>query len=486
MAAPTNISFLTATDLGLVFPADITQNVHDAGTTYTVYYKFTAPAGSKLVGALGFGDLTTYLPTITVYEGPASSPSQLLPGLLATAVNLPIQFPVIAGTLYLLKFTKNGANPSPAVLHLNVRIGQALQVSAGTIAVNDDTPSLPLILISAEDGTVINSINNFPAGEGGDVLSNGRVLVEDSDFNGVRLYDYTYETVLASIVTARRQPIRTNTAGDTFYCAYKGLGLSPATVTTINSSGVAGGTIWTLTGITGLSGLGASPDETILYYVGNDAATINDDALRCWDIISDVALPNLVGPVVNEIIGATRDSLLVLADGTILVAHANTSTSARYIKRYDPDTGAVLNTYSLGTDTIDRLFSALIPTHFMVWLQPDGITDIFKEIDADTGDIINSITSSEFESGVYTGSDSADPPRFGNSNSCPAWVVKRGIVVNNAKSGLYILTGTGGNSGGVSNPAIKHDVDWIDTSLGTSESVKIPDPYYDTFLAGDE
>ena len=40
---PTNTTCLTATELGTL-PASITQDVHDAGTTYEVFHKLTAPA----------------------------------------------------------------------------------------------------------------------------------------------------------------------------------------------------------------------------------------------------------------------------------------------------------------------------------------------------------------------------------------------------------------------------------------------------------
>lgn len=55
MPAPPNTTALTAIDLG-AFPASLTQDVHDAGTTYTVWYRFTAPAdgvvawGKHLIG----------------------------------------------------------------------------------------------------------------------------------------------------------------------------------------------------------------------------------------------------------------------------------------------------------------------------------------------------------------------------------------------------------------------------------------------------
>src|SRR5262245_58692510 len=103
MPAPTNTSATTATDLGTL-PASVSQNVHDSGTTYEVWFKFTAPADAVVIGAFAFGDLVTYKPTIRPYNGPAGAPTQILS---IAAENKPIQFPVSAGTEYFLKVTPN-------------------------------------------------------------------------------------------------------------------------------------------------------------------------------------------------------------------------------------------------------------------------------------------------------------------------------------------------------------------------------------------
>src|SRR6266699_906565 len=98
MPAPTNISALTATPL-VTLPATATQTVDFAGTTYTVWYSFIAPADCVVIGAFAFGDLTVYKPTIFPYSGPASAPVSVL-GIAAQ--NFPIQFPVTAEQTYYL------------------------------------------------------------------------------------------------------------------------------------------------------------------------------------------------------------------------------------------------------------------------------------------------------------------------------------------------------------------------------------------------
>lgn len=56
MPAPTNVSFATASELGSL-PALTSENVHDAGTTYEAFHKFTAPTGAVVVGIFSRGDL---------------------------------------------------------------------------------------------------------------------------------------------------------------------------------------------------------------------------------------------------------------------------------------------------------------------------------------------------------------------------------------------------------------------------------------------
>src|SRR5260370_38634536 len=117
---PPNISFATAVDLG-VLPANVVLNVHDGGTglNYTVYYKFTAPVGARVIGAWGFsGNLGAgYRPVLRPYLGPAGAPTQILG--IGSRENVPVQFPVVAGQEYFLELNKNAIDTAPAVLTLN-------------------------------------------------------------------------------------------------------------------------------------------------------------------------------------------------------------------------------------------------------------------------------------------------------------------------------------------------------------------------------
>ena len=243
MPAPTNISFLTATDLGTL-PATVTQQVDDAGTTYTVYYKFTAPAESVVIGAFAFGDLAVYRPTISPWNGPAASPTQILS---IAGQNVPIQFPVTPGTEYFLKILTNGGNPTPANLSLNVQVAPNSTVPIGTIAVNDDTTGFPLALIDATTNeTIRRFVQPFPNGEQGDVLADGTICIDDRGTSKVQVYTNQLNAVSTLTPTAAPTIIRTCLGLNVFYV---GQPTNPITVRTVTSSGAFGATTYSLTAV---------------------------------------------------------------------------------------------------------------------------------------------------------------------------------------------------------------------------------------------
>jgi hypothetical protein len=166
---PTNTSFLTATELGSL-PASTSQNVHDSGTTYEVFHKFTAPAGAVVVGVFARGDLSVYRPTVRVYVGPAASPIQIL-GI--AALNKALQFPVTPGLEYFIKSTPNAGNPTPAALQVDVEVAPNDAPQRGDALINDDSDGFAAVMISPTTGDIRRFVAPFPAGEAGDSLPDG-------------------------------------------------------------------------------------------------------------------------------------------------------------------------------------------------------------------------------------------------------------------------------------------------------------------------
>lgn len=421
MPAPTNTSFATATELGELSTTDLvtTQQVDDAGTTYTVYFTGTVPAEARVVSAYAFGDLTVYKPTIEPYEGALPTPTAVLGGI--TAQNKPVQFPVTGGAQYWFKVTTNAGNPSPANLTLKLQVAETRSSAIGAIAINDDTSGFPLAILSGTaDYTVLRFQNEFPAGEGGDTLSNGRILVENIATDTVDLYkpgaDYALVTQIPAVVGAQRW-VRTCLAGQVFYV---GEDANPASFFSVTSAGVAS-TRHTLTGITSLGALAANNAQTLVYF----AEGPNGSAIKTW-AIGGAAGPDFAVGIANNSVS----DILVLSDDTLIVGYANGGTSTYQVKHYDTD-GSTLRTYPLGTfrAIVPRLASAIDdPASFWVLFEPSGADSgkcVFYNIQVSDGTILTTRTSAGYEQGAYQAAASATPlARFGNSLSCPFWIVR--------------------------------------------------------------
>ena len=419
MPAPTNISFATATDLGTL-PASITQVADFAGTTYNLFFSFTAPAGSTVIGAFGFGDLSVYTPTIQPYDSTHT-------GILAISVqNKEIQFPVTAGATYFLELVTNGGNPTPANLSLSVYVAPNVSVPVGSIAVNDDTVGFPLALISSTaDYTVLRFVDNFPAGEAGDTLSSGMVLVENADTGQAQLYDQTFNLIATITVGSGVRSIRTCSRSQIFYAAD---GHNPPRFLTVTNTGTASG-LTTLTGSTSLQSITPNLTETILYHAGVNAG----DPVERWDITNGVALTNLVAGIATYKVS----DMFVLADGTILVAYYKDTAVSDFKVLHYSTAGATLNTYNFGQYELSlgsppRLASAIDdPNSFWAMQHQTSTvgTTKFLNIKISDGSTLTTRNGVLFGAGRYDAPATATPlAQFGTSPSCPFWIVRASPV----------------------------------------------------------
>lgn len=420
MPAPSNTSFLTATDLGTL-PATVSQQVDDAGTTYTVYFKVTAPSGATVLGAFAFGDLSDYRPLINVYEGPAASPSTVLD---ITAQNVPVQFPVTPGTEYFLEIVAN-ANVSPSNLTLDVQVAPDEAVDVGDLVVPDDTVGFPAAIIDPATGAVVRFIP-FPPGEQGDVLDDGTILVEDNDAGVVKVYDgefalrATLDPFGAASVSVHL--IRLSPDLQVFYVGASITG--GAQITTVLGAGVQGGTTWTLSGV-GLTAIAPNNDGSIVYVAGQGGST--NTPVKAWNTATNDFDTDLIA-------GQGADTfvfdMLVLGDGSIIVGWKNSSTGAVTVKRLDA-AGSVLGTFDGGTSSGTAPKLAYDPdsrtTQFWLWTHASGVST-FRKIDASAMTVSSTVTTREYEDGAYQGSETATPDqRFGNSLSCPFFFTRASI-----------------------------------------------------------
>jgi hypothetical protein len=416
MPAPTNISAATATDLGTL-PASVSQNVHDAGTTYTVWYKYT-PATSQMIGVFGFGDLVTYRPTVTVFTGTGST-------AVGIAVqNRPVQVYVNGGFTYWFRFVSNGGNPSPAVLLIEAEAFTPEAIPAGAILVNDDTDGGPGAIVSSVDGDdyhVYDYISPFPAGESGDVLrSTGRVLMEDQT-GDLERYDVNLTTLgsVAVAMSGSTDLIRANQALDQWFVGIP----TVASIQIVNADGTLG-SLHTLP-TTGLTAITASNDGSIIYNAGQGGSV--SAPIKRWLTGSSVMDTDLVAGVS----GYKVTSMLTLEDDSIVALYSeDASPHDTYAVRYSA-AGATVQTYSItsaASSLAPRLTHAMDLDSFWVWFHDTSTPgeSTFREY-AIGGTLLRSVNHIDYSNGSYQGSETATPiSRFGVSPSCPFVVLGAG------------------------------------------------------------
>lgn len=427
MAAPTNTSAATAIDLGTL-PATVTQNVHDAGITYTVWYKYTALATERMIGLFGYGDATTYRPTTAVFTLVAGVPVAYLN---IAGQNLAIQLPVTAGVTYYFSFTPNAGNPSPAVLSIDALTAPTLPVPAGTILVPDDTGGFPAVLLSAADGTILNAVVPFPDGETGDALASGLILVEDQTAGDLKRYDADLN-LLGSVAFAwvsTNPQIRTNHGSGVWYVGDRGGGGSPASIRTVLSTGAFGPTIWTLP-TAGLTGMAAANDDSILYFSGQ-TSSLNTQVQR-WDLVANAPLTDLVADIGGTY---TVFDMLMLADNTLLVGYKQNSPRDVQLRRYSL-AGALLTTYSMGsgfsTQGPHLAYAVDDPTSFWLWTHLTGVDagkSRFFNLRVSDGATLITFDTIEYEGGTYQPTETPTPlARFGHSFSCPFFLLRTAVA----------------------------------------------------------
>jgi len=433
MPAPTNIDFLSATDIGTTLPYNNTQDVRDSGTNYTVYYKYTVQPGDIEIGVFGFGAVAPgYQPICNVYLGPAGAPTPYTTLANITGTNVPIQIPVaqIVGQDLFFEFVSlTGNGPTPAVLTLLIQAKNSVTWAVGDIFISDDTVSLPAAILDGTTGAIKRFIDPFPAGEAGDILPDGTILHEDLENGEFDLYDSTITKITDVAFTGVGSPVlRACIGGDCFYAGYGGSGGTHALVKRISKTGVIGSTIGPFA-TAGLTAIAAKDDETILYY----AATIGG-AVKTWNIAGNIAGADLIAGIA----GYSIVDILYLSNNTLIVGYYNGTTKDLIVKNIDT-TGAVLHTYSFGTahaGTTPRLFYAIdSPASFWIWEHLSGVTSALKSklsniLIAD-GSTITTFSVPEFEGGAYNGVATATPSGyFGNSFSCPAFILRSSSAVS--------------------------------------------------------
>lgn len=409
MAAPTNISFATATDLGTSLPVTITQRADDAGTTYTLWFSYTAQTGDTEISVFPFGDLVTYTPDVTFW---LDASTQYLSN---NAQNRPSQIPVTPGVTYGIKIHPNGGNPSPANLTLLVQLGPDDPLATGQIAINDSTDGYPVVVMNPSTAAPVSFHHPFAAGEGVQVLQSGIVCAIDAftAITGPRLYDPD--------LTLRATPTMPNNGyvdnlgsnqRDTFWALNKASAAHSFAVSIDVDGNV--GTPLDL-GADSFIDVQPQADNSALYGIrGSEIRQITNPG---------GVVTTLVTVEAGYAFGA---NLLMLTDDTFVVASDKTG-SATKVRRYNlagvEQTGSP---YVLAVNLdIERIFAdPADPTYFWIWTQT-STTNSFTKITVSDGTTTTAGPWPKFIEGDYQPAASATPDAaFGADFSCVPWIIR--------------------------------------------------------------
>jgi hypothetical protein len=429
---PGGTSEFTAFDIGTLVGETATTFSESPGNWFDEYwYKYTPVIDGAIGCRAHLSSGTNFNPEVDVFYG---TPGSLDDWFFLTALDTrPATVPTIAGeTLYFKVFgIDNLGSTGGVALQVDFYKAPVNAPGDGDLFIPDDTGfeypassgtylGFPGAVIDSSTGTVRRLQIHVPACESGDVLTDGTILLDNSYApNAVHLLEPTLGT--RAIVTP---PVSHGTgtavhhitryAADAFLVGSKDG--TTARLWTVDRDGLIGGTTWNVSTGGSINAIGYDQGLEIVYHaVASSGAAVQRYSL------SGGALSNLAAGVSGYTVA--QDSIVVLEDGTILVAYKRTSPRDGFVRRYDIS-GAVLSSITVagGDLVLDRIFRANdSPVSFWVWLHrfvdPNETSRFQRRLVSDWSMVA---TFDAYQSNSGIGPELTDPPRFGHSFSCPA------------------------------------------------------------------
>lgn len=413
MAAPTNTSFATAIDIGTTLPYTTTQRVDDAGTTYTVWYKYTAQPGDTEISVFGYGGGGSYTARVHFWL------TDSIDYLDNHAIDVPSQIPVVPGTTYAWEFVPPGGNPSPANLSLTVKRGPIQALATGQIAINDSTDGYPAVVMDPATAEPLSFHHPFASGESVAVLKSGLTCAADLTNDRVLIYnpDLTLKITPTMPGAGYSAWVGTNQL-NSFWIGKDG-GAGHAFMVLMQIDGTFGTPIDL--GSSGLKSLAPNQDNSKVYFI-KDESTANQPVkvVNTSTFVVSNFLAGVAGYDFRSV------NLMTLTDDTVLVHYAKTG-SASYIERRNPD-GTLANTYTLAVNAqVQHLFAdPADPDYFWFWTENPAGTNTFTRVKVSDGSIDHVAGPwVEFIEGDSQDTPSATPSTyFGADFSCDPWIIR--------------------------------------------------------------
>jgi hypothetical protein len=440
MAAPVNVTAALAFDVGASLPFDITQDTHDLGTTYEVWWKYTVQPGDGLASIWAFGDLIGYFPRLRIYSDVGVT--QILDTGFSGDRAKPLNIWLVQGNTYHFRITPNTGNPSPAVVNLTGLAAPTNVTGEGVdtlIYVNDDgDPTFSgsgahMVILSGDDGddnNFLGAFHPFPSGESGAIIHSENSMLWANAVTD-ELERFTVEPIAKlGIVAGRPGPgfdfgLSANNVTKKYLDPE---GSVPVVGYLINPDGSVDAKSHDIGNHGGtLVASGTNNTNTVLYF----ATSVLASGIGRWDMVNDVQLTDLwPGETGNRVCG-----IEVLSDGTVAACIYVFGASWRIF--HFAEDGTILNTIgpvttSFPGGTFPRIARSPVGDPEQIWIwwhpitaeTPNGISR-FQRYQLSDGTLLSSVDHQEYEFGRYQG-DFTDTPnaRFGNSYSCQFVVVR--------------------------------------------------------------
>ena len=449
--------------------------IHDAGTTFSVWYRYTADGTEGLIGEYFRGEAGgPYTPSVNLY---IDNDATLLGSISANRMS---QTPFLSGRTYFFEIVPNGGNPNPATLNINLvkqpRGGKArgdIFIRAASIL-----PSFTAAGYTGLAGGIINPTNGvlkdfepvFPTGESGDYLPGGELMFADElnpPFTQLKIYSPSLAEIMSVTYdyTQSFPIVRSWREGNKWLVVSKGQAPTPIEWTTLTPTGVLA-TPTPCPASFGCTAGAISPAGDFVYLAGIGGSV--GAAIKKWSVAGVAFVADFAAGVANHVV----QDLLVMENGEVVALYHQSATDSIFVRVYSA-AGAILQTYTapaVGYTSIAPRLGYANDDSISFWLflhQSDGFSR-FINVKLSDVSVLGNITS---PSSDYFQADQGVSPAFRlvASDSCPF------VLLLAVQGGIFSVTPTDGTT----IPTLRRD------RYYNNLDKKIPNPTVRTALIGD-